>query len=474
MSQPGEASLSSRGGTTPVTTARILVVEDGIIMARDIERRLTTMGYRVVGTAGTGEEAIRKARDVQPDLILMDVNLRGAIDGIAAAEQIRKNADVPIIYVTAYSDDATLHRARSTEPFGYVLKPFEERELRTTIEIALCRHGVDKDLRENEKRYRAIAEVSPGFAYSVAVRPDGSLNTEWVTDGFTNTGLTVDDLSNLSQHVHPDDNRTMKERMRHLLAGEHDVAEYRIVAKDGESRWWLDHARPLWDEARQRIVRILGAAQDITERKRAEQHAETMRSAQKAVEREVKSHLHDYTRTISSYVDVLNSIKGMSTATNGSSLSSRLQRILRVYERVYDAEHPETIEKFLRTTTAETFKRLSTTRLTYTVQTDQVGLSAEKTAGLLILLQEILDAMLGQGSGESVKGQILVELRKQNDKLVALRVVRDGGAVRKEALTRPSKACGGVLLEHVLKLLEGTLTCDKGQSTQTVAVFPAQ
>jgi PAS domain S-box-containing protein len=473
MSQPGEVSSSSRGDTTPVTTARILVVEDGIIMARDIERRLTTMGYHVAGTAGTGEEAIRKAKDLHPDLILMDVNLKGAIDGIAAAEQIRKGADVPIIYVTAYSDDATLRRARSTEPFGYVLKPFEERELRTTIEIALCRHGVDKDLRENEKRYRAIAEVAPGFAYSVAVRADGSLNTEWVTDGFTKTGLSADDLSNLSQHVHPDDNRAVKERMRHLLAGEHDVAEYRIVAKDGESRWWLDHARPLWDEAKQRIVRILGAAQDITERKRAEQHAEAMRSAQKVVEREVKSHLHDLTRIISSYVDVLNSIKGASTLTNGSSVSSRLQRILRVYEKVYDAQHSEPLEKHLRAVTAETLKRQNTPRLTYTVQTDHLELSSERTARVLILLQEILDAMLGHGSGDSGKGQILVELRRRDERLIALRIVRFGTASRKDAPSRPAKMSAGVLADHELKYLGGTLTCERGQDTQTVAQFPA-
>jgi PAS domain S-box-containing protein len=474
MNQLGEASSSSRGDTTPVTTARILVVEDGIIMARDIERRLTTMGYRVAGTAGTGEEAIRKAKDLHPDLILMDVNLRGAIDGIAAAEQIRKSADVPIIYVTAYSDDATLRRARSTEPFGYVLKPFEERELRTTIEIALCRHGVDKDLRENEKRYRAIAEVSPGFAYSVAVHPDGSLNTEWVTDGFTCTGLVAGDLSNLSQHVHPDDNRTVKERMRHLLAGEHHVVEYRIVAKDGEPRWWLDHARPLWDEAKQRIVRILGAAQDITERKRAEQHAEAMRCAQKTVEREVKRHLHDYTQAILSYLDVLNSIRGASTMTNGSSVGSRLQRILRVYERVYDAQHAEPVEKHLCAITSEALKRQNTPRLTFTVQTDHLELCAEKTAGLLILLQEILDGMLGHGSGDLGKGQILVELRRQDVNLLALRVVRTAASPRKDPVVRTTKACAGVLADHVLELLRGTLTWDRGQNTQTVATFPAE
>jgi two-component sensor histidine kinase len=158
MNQSGDSSLSSRGGTTGATAACILVVEDGLIMARDIERRLTTMGYRSAGVAATGEDAVRKARDNHPDLVLMDVNLKGPIDGIQAAQQIRLAADIPIVYVTGYSDDATLLRARVTEPFGFVLKPFDERELRTTIEIALYRHQVNRRLRESEQRYRAIVE----------------------------------------------------------------------------------------------------------------------------------------------------------------------------------------------------------------------------------------------------------------------------------------------------------------------------
>ncbi|WP_424359628.1 response regulator [Methanocella sp. MCL-LM] len=125
---------------------RILIVEDEAIVLLDIRSRLAGLGYSVVGTASTGEEAIVKANATRPDAILMDIGLKGSIDGISAAEAIRKTQDTPIIYLTANSDITTLQRAKITGPFGYVLKPFDERELRVTIEMALYKHRMDRDL----------------------------------------------------------------------------------------------------------------------------------------------------------------------------------------------------------------------------------------------------------------------------------------------------------------------------------------
>src|SRR5512139_2167279 len=109
--------------------SKILVVEDERIVAKDISRRLEKLGYTVVATASSGAEAIRKAREIHPDLILMDVQLKGDMDGIDAAQQIRADADIPVIYLTAYADQNTLQRAKITEPFGYIVKPFDERDL---------------------------------------------------------------------------------------------------------------------------------------------------------------------------------------------------------------------------------------------------------------------------------------------------------------------------------------------------------
>ncbi len=146
--------LQSNPTDTPV---RILVVEDETIVSLDIEHRLRTMGYQVTGLALTGAEALTLARRAPPDIVLMDIRLQGPMSGIEAAEELRAEMDVPIVYLTAYTDSATLERARISEPFGYVLKPFEDRELSITIEIALYRHRAEQRLRESEAELRAAA-----------------------------------------------------------------------------------------------------------------------------------------------------------------------------------------------------------------------------------------------------------------------------------------------------------------------------
>jgi CheY-like chemotaxis protein len=119
---------------------RILVVEDNNIVLQDIRTRLEKLGYSVVGTARSGIEAIEKAAVAKPDLALMDIKLRGEMDGVEAAAVIRRCNDIPIVYLTAYTDANTLDRAKLTEPFGYILKPFDESALHTNIQIALFKH----------------------------------------------------------------------------------------------------------------------------------------------------------------------------------------------------------------------------------------------------------------------------------------------------------------------------------------------
>ncbi|MDI9634124.1 MAG: response regulator [Methanolinea sp.] len=137
--------MSVRGGR-----ARILVVEDERIVAEDLRETLEDMGYSVAGIAGSGEQAIEMARQEVPDIVLMDIMLSGEIDGITAASQIQGTLDIPVIFVTAYSDQNLIERAKVTEPYGYIVKPFNERELRSCIEIALYRHRAEREIRKRD------------------------------------------------------------------------------------------------------------------------------------------------------------------------------------------------------------------------------------------------------------------------------------------------------------------------------------
>jgi signal transduction histidine kinase len=142
--------------------ARVLVVEDERIVARDLAETLTTLGYRVVGVTPTGEQAVDAARALQPDAILMDVRLAGAIDGVEAATRIRAEQDVPVIYLTAHADDETLRRAKRTAPHGYLIKPFRTAELRCALEIAIHRRDIGARLRERARWLSTTAQSIAG------------------------------------------------------------------------------------------------------------------------------------------------------------------------------------------------------------------------------------------------------------------------------------------------------------------------
>ena len=127
---------------------RILIVEDEHIVAMGIKRMLKSLGYTVTGVASSGEDAISKAESTFPDVVLMDIMLKGDMDGVEAAREIKEKFDIPVVYLTAYSDNKILERAKTTEPLGYIIKPFDEKDLYSNIEVALHRYRKEKEKLE--------------------------------------------------------------------------------------------------------------------------------------------------------------------------------------------------------------------------------------------------------------------------------------------------------------------------------------
>jgi len=143
-----------------MSNKRILIVEDEIIIAMEIADRLKSMGYAVLRIVSNGQMAIQSALKEKPDLILMDIMIQGDIDGIETASRIHAKSSIPVIYLTANADESTLERAKVSEAFGYLIKPFEERELNTTIEMALYKHKMEAKLRGSEERFKSLVENS--------------------------------------------------------------------------------------------------------------------------------------------------------------------------------------------------------------------------------------------------------------------------------------------------------------------------
>jgi len=180
--------------------AAIVIVEDEFIVALDVQRHLERCGYTVKGIFPSGEELLARIEELRPDLVLMDIHLQGKLDGVETSAQLNDHWAVPVILLTAYADEATLSRAKITQPFGYLLKPFEERELCTSIEIALYRSKMEKKLRESERllsqaqKMEAVGRLAGGIAHDfnnilTAILGYANLLAEEVGD---NAGLLED------------------------------------------------------------------------------------------------------------------------------------------------------------------------------------------------------------------------------------------------------------------------------------------
>jgi two-component system, response regulator PdtaR len=154
-------SLIYLEGNNPMPCVSIFIVEDELIAAEDIRETLEKQGYSVTGIARSGESVLETLKTMHPDLVLMDIHLAGTLDGIDTAERVRALHHIPVIFLTAHADEASLGRAKITEPYGYVLKPFDERELHSSIEIALYKHRMEELSKENERTIHVLANAIP-------------------------------------------------------------------------------------------------------------------------------------------------------------------------------------------------------------------------------------------------------------------------------------------------------------------------
>ncbi len=250
---------------------RILIVEDEAIVANDIQMRLKKLGYIPCAIASSGEEAIQKAAKMQPNLVLMDIVLKGQMNGIEAAQEIRERFGIPVVYLTAYADEKTLTRAKVTEPLGYILKSFGEGELHSSIEIALYKHEVEKKLKESEERYRELVQN----ANSIILRrdPQGIITffNEFAQSFF---GYTEDEIlgKNVVGTIVPETETTG----RNLVAMIQDIVLHpeRYSANENENmrrngeRVWVAWTNKAIRDKDGNIVEILCIGNNITEQRR--------------------------------------------------------------------------------------------------------------------------------------------------------------------------------------------------------------
>src|SRR5262245_20651974 len=257
---------------------RILVVEDQRLIAADIENTLKKLGYVVVDNVSSGEDAISASDRLRPELVLMDVRLRGEMDGIQAAEIIRDRFNVPVVYLTAYADEETILRAKKTTPFGYLVKPFNERELRATIEIAFYTHQMERTLADERARRRGAEEfkilVDGVKDYAIFMVDVNGRVTTWNSGAERLKGYTAEEIIGRDISIfYPEEERqaALPARVLETAArdGRYEEESWR-VRKDG-TRFWASVIITAIRNESGTLVGFAKVTRDLSERRLAEE-----------------------------------------------------------------------------------------------------------------------------------------------------------------------------------------------------------
>jgi PAS domain S-box-containing protein len=255
----------------------ILVVEDEALIAANLVHTLSSLGYTVQKPVANGEDAIRAVKTQKPDLVLMDIQLIGEMDGIVTAEKIRAIADIPIVYLTAHTDDLRLKRAQLTEPYGYIVKPTHSRELNATIDMAMYKHALDRKLKESEERYRTlVASVDEAI---ILQEKTGKILT-WNSAAERLFGITISEV--LGHTATGRKWKTIREDGTEFLDSEHPSMHtlatgeacknvvMGITSAVGRFSWVNINTNPLFREGDAKPYAVVISLLDITERKLAE------------------------------------------------------------------------------------------------------------------------------------------------------------------------------------------------------------
>ena len=258
-----------------MTEIKILIVEDERIVAMSIKDMLNNLGYGVSGIVSSGIEAINKTGETQPDLVLMDIKLGGGMDGIEAAQRIRTRFNIPVVFITAYADETTLKRAKLTEPFGYIIKPFEERVLHTAIEVALYKSKMEKKLKSREQWVTTVLKsIGDGV---IAIDREGLVTfmnsaAEFLTGWKYNEALGKDLIERLNLEIKDDSSSLSKKQDRDENNKAYtQLAQQAVLISEQKKETPVEFSVAAITDDMGNIHGDVLVLRDITEKKRAEE-----------------------------------------------------------------------------------------------------------------------------------------------------------------------------------------------------------
>ena len=439
-----------------MTRPRILVVEDDEVVSEYIQRRLERMDYRVLPSVSSGEQALKAAREESPDLVLMDIRLQGDMDGVETAREIRDLFGIPVVYLTAYSDDATLDRAKITEPYGYIIKPFRERELHTTIEMALYKHDVERKLKQSEERFRTIIRESAD-------------------------GIVIVDGDGLVRFVNPAAEvllgRTAEELLGEpwrspLVAGQ--TTELDMVHGDGQAL--VGEMRVVniaWEGGTAHLIAI----RDITERKRIDERIRASLREKEVLLREIHHRVKNNLQVINSLLRLQSrQIDDAQHVEAFRDCQNRIRSMALIHEALYQSKDLANIRfcDYIKSLATHLFRSygVSERKIRLNIETDSFLLGIDLAIPCGLIINELVSNALRHAFPDDREGEIKVSLHSFNEKEIRLVVSDDGIGVPEDVTTREAGSLGLHLVTILVEdQLHGEMELDRAKGTEFRITF---
>lgn len=467
---------------------QILIVEDERIVAEDTKIKLEQVGYAVAGIAGSGEESIKAAKKLQPDLVLMDIVLEGKMNGIEAASQIFSQLNIPVVYLTAYSDEQTLKKAKVTEPFGFIIKPFEAQDLFSAIEMAFYRHKLRNMLKESEERYNALFDRSLSYIYihdfegqfidanEAALKALGYKRKEIFPLNFA---------SLLDKSQMPKALQTLEEIRR--SGQQKKPIEYKLKRKDGKTIWVETEGSLLYKDGKPYAVQ--GIARDITERKRGEEilresreqlrrlaaHLQSIREEERMViAREIHDELGQALTALKMDLSWVNKRlpEGQSSLIKKTeSMSELIDSTIQTVQRISAELRPGLLDDIgllaAMEWQAEEFQKRTGIACELSVDSLDVALDSERSTAIFRIFQETLTNISRHANATRAKANLVIKNRN-----LELIIKDNGKGITEEKISDP-KSLGLIGIQERVHFLGGNINIKgiaKKGTTVTVSI----
>lgn len=457
---------------------RILPVEDERVVARDLQNRLKKLGYEVPVVASSKAEATSVVEKVRPDLVLMDIRLNGVPEGIDAAREMREKFDLPVIYLTAHSDPETLEQAKVTEPFGYVLKPFEDRELLATIEMAVHKHRMEKRLREKERLINLSHDA-------IITTDSAGAITSWNAGaqeiyGWSGTEAAGRNINELLQTRSATSTAEMGSALDR--EGRWDGEMVRC-AKDG-AELFVDSRQVLVSPSNGDAGGILEINRDVTDRRRAQMALEATLSQLKSALTEKTVLLREVHHRVKNNLAVISSLLGMKAeATENNEARSALEQsqqrvrsIAMIHEQLYGSDRLDRIQfaDYVRQLIAELQIAFAAPSrgISITVEPEQAEMTVNQALPCALILNELVTNALKHAFPGGRTGEVRIQFRKLSAAGLFELTVEDDGIGMISPAQSEANSLGIRIMRVLTRQIDGRLEQQPRSGTRFVLTFP--